>query len=174
VYRRFVLAVVAVTCVLPSIATAASWHRYSSKSFGFELQYPSGWQLTASEQPRQVALQYQGSQVYSLQVSLLAVKPASSMAQTLSRVKNYERSLGDAAFNSVQWKTASIGGRVAVAGVFRPSTEGGVAISTGIYLTASRAHVYELTVVDYRRPPAKTLARFPTIYSQILKTWKFL
>jgi hypothetical protein len=174
VHSRFLLALVALVLLLPAIASAASWHRFSSKSLGFALQYPPGWRLTTSQQPKQVALQYQGHQVYSLQVSLLAVKPGSSMAQTLSRVTTYERSLGDTAFVSVHWAAASVGGRSAVAGVFRPSTEGGVAISTGIYLTASRSRVYELTVVDYRHPPASKLAQFPGIYQQILKTWRFL
>jgi hypothetical protein len=172
--RSFLLALTALVMLVQATASAASWQHFSSKPLGFALQYPPGWLLTTSQQPKQISVQHQGRPMYSLQVSLLAVKPGSSISQTLSRVKNYERSLGDTAFASIHWSSISIGGRGAMVGVFRPSTEGGVAISTAIYITASRIHVYELTAVDYRHPPATKVASFPGIYHQILSTWRFL
>jgi hypothetical protein len=172
--RRSLLPLLVVTALIPVSVSAATWQHFSSKSFGIKLQYPPGWHITTSVQPKQVALQYQGRQVYSFQVTVLGIKPGSSLSQTLGRVKAYEQSLGDAAFSSIHWSATSIGGRGAMAGIFRPSTEGGVAISTAIYVTASRSHVYQVTLVDYRRPPARTLATFPTVYHQILSSWRFL
>src|ERR1700730_5855481 len=101
--RRSLLPLILLATLLPMSVLASAWPSFSSKSFGFKLQYPPGWHVTTSQQPKQLALQYQGRQVYSVQVTVLGIKPGSSLSQTLGRVQAYERSLGDTAFSSIHW-----------------------------------------------------------------------
>ena len=169
--RRFLPLVLLAGLAFPLIASASSWRQFSSKSFGFSVKYPAGWILSKTDVPQQVSIQHTGSKTYSLQISVIPVKPARTIGATMARVKAYAVSRGDASLRSVRWSATSLGGRPALAGVLHPPTEGGVAIADGIYVAASKKHVYELTSVAYG---ARSLAQFPSVYRTMLSSWHFL
>jgi hypothetical protein len=51
---------------------------------------------------------------------------------------------------------------------------GGITLSSGIYLTQSRSHVYQIVILSYGKRPLSSISQFPGIYRQILNTWRFM
>jgi hypothetical protein len=68
----------------------------------------------------------------------------------------------------------SLGRRAALAGVLKPSTEGGSSLADEVYIAQWRGWVYEIVASAYHKPPFSRLSQFPSVYAQILGTWKFL
>ena len=169
--RRYLGVLALAAALVPAGALAASWHHFSSKSFGFSVKYPSGWTVTQTAIPQQVSIQRSGTPAYSVQVSVPGVKAGANIARTLFNVKAFELSRGNAPFAPAHWTQATIRGHPAMVALVRPSTEGGVAVSDAIYVTSSRTHVYEITTVAYG---ASSLSKFPSVYGKILKSWRFL
>jgi hypothetical protein len=172
--RRSLVALILLLFLTPTLASAESWKSFSSKSFGFSVRYPTGWSLMMVQQTKQLLLQHQGHPVYSVNVSVLPVKSAGSPTKTVERVTTYQRRMGNTDFASIHWTSTSVGGHAARAGILQPPTEGGVALSNGIYIVSSGSRVYEITLAAYRKPAARSLAQFPSVYRRILSTWHFL
>jgi hypothetical protein len=95
------------------------------------------------------------------------------MAITLQRTIAYERSLGTSTFRSIHWTGTKLGGHAALTGVDRISTEGGVAMVDGVYLTTSGSRTYEIVMAAYNKPAPTTFSQFPGVYRTILSTWRF-
>jgi hypothetical protein len=107
-------------------------------------------------------------------VTVLPVRPDRSLQGSLKRFLQYERQSGNAAYVKATWTRGTLGGRTALGTVIRPSTEGGVSLSYGVYVAPWRTHVYQVTVVAYGKPVPSSLRAFPAVYGQMLKTWRFL
>jgi hypothetical protein len=174
--RRLLFALVLLILAAPTTASASSWHQFSSKKLGFSVQYPPTWHLVKGTQGGvpQVTLTYQHGQLFLVSISVLPIKGSSSRTQTLSRFIRYEKGTGNLTLTSIQWKAVKLGGKQASSGVVRPQTEGGVGLAQGIYVASSGARVYEITLVAYGKHPPVNITRFPSIYRQILGTWRFV
>ena len=187
--RRCVLAVLLAALILPASASAASprathhasipWRVYRNTRLGFAFRYPANWALNAgnpaSKTGDQVAIEYPGRGNYSLTAEILPISATPSLSETLQRVIAYQRSVTHSAlFAHIAWSRTSLGGRPAEAGVLRPSTEGGVPVSNGIYVTQWRSRVYQITIFSEHKPPFSRLSQFPSIYGRILATWRFI
>lgn len=174
--RRWSFLCVVVFIALTATASASSWHTFSSKSLGFRVQYPVSWQRFVASGPgiQEVRLTYQGKTIYGVDIMVLRIKPAASLQATVARVVRYERGIGNTSFASIHWTGTSLGGRPAVAGISRPSTEGGVGAAQGIYLAPWHSRVYQVTISAYGRHAPSRIDQFPAIYRQVLATWRFL
>ena len=172
--RRALILTILAAALVPGVTSAASWRHYSSKVLGFTIKYPSDWKVLQSAPSQPVSIQRSGSTVYSITVAVLPIKPSHSIAATMARTRSYEHQIGNTTFASIHWQQVRVGGKPGMAGVLRPPTEGGVPVANGIYVLASRAHVYQVTVVAFEKPAPKTLSRFPSVYRQILGSWRYL
>ncbi|MGI8825465.1 MAG: hypothetical protein ACR2JC_07455 [Chloroflexota bacterium] len=163
--RRFVPLLFMGLLAAPLPALAGSWYTYHSNRMAFSLRYPPSWRVTGPVTgPIVVA-----GPALSMNIQILPLRPAPSMRQTVSAVGRYDQAL-----SRLRWTRTSLGGRPAMSSVLSPPTEGGVTLSDGVYISASRGHVYEVLFVTYHKPPTRRLARFPAVYGQILHTWRFL
>jgi hypothetical protein len=121
----------------------------------------------------QVSLARTGSHPYGVVISVLHLNPGHTIRETVQRFVSYERRNGNAVFAHLHWTAATLGGRSAMGSVMVPPTEGGVAISYGVYLSAWRKRTYEVTIVSYGQLAARRLSKFPSVYRQILASWRF-
>ena len=170
----------------PASAASASppyrsggWHSFSSKKLGFAFRYPSGWRLVRGSvgfQPAtQVVVSYQGRTNYQLNAIVLPIKAGPSLTQTMKRFLAYERTATQSTmYDQIRWTSPTLGGQPAKAGVLRPPTEGGVAIADAIYISQWRSRVYEVVLTSNRSPAPSQPSQFPSIYRQILSTWRFI
>lgn len=176
--RRNLLAacLAALVLVLPSTVSAASWHTYSSKSFGVAFRYPANWHRSVMKSGgmEQVTVFYQGKQVYNLSASWLRVAPSGSLAATMQQVQTYEKETGNATFQSIVFHRTKLAGKSAFAGIMTPPTEGGVAVSQALYIVPWRSHVYQVTFSANGKHPIKAISAFPAVYLQILASWRFI
>jgi hypothetical protein len=174
--RRLSPAILLVMFALPGLAHAASWRSFHSRQLGVAFHYPGTWKLTVSNLPgnRQVTINSQSGPAYALVATVLAARPGHSLGQTMQRFVSYESSIGNAQLAHLHWSRAALGGKSAMVGIVRPSTEGGVAIANAILVTQWRSHIYEVTLTAYSKPAPSHLRQFPGVYSQILRSWRFL
>jgi hypothetical protein len=172
--RRFVLVFLFLALFAPASAVAASWHEFKSGPLGLAVKYPATWRAVPSYLPgsKQVELGYSGRTNYSLTIQAIPIKPAKTLLIVMHRFNQFEQrnrqSLG-----GVHWRMVRVGGHPAWGTISRPATEGGVAMSEGLFVMQSRHHVYEITEIAYSHPPPASLARFPGIYGHILATLRF-
>jgi hypothetical protein len=159
-----------------AVASAASWHRFSDRAFGFSLTYPGDWRATVANVPgvQQLELQRQGKTPYAMSVLVLDIRPGANPQQTVERVVAHEQSTGGGGLGSVHWSAATVGGKPALAGVLRPPTEGGVLLSNAIYVVGWRTHIYEIILTAYSHPSPSRVSQFPAAYARILKSWRFM
>ena len=80
----------------------------------------------------------------------------------------------DNGVTQVRWWPTSLGHKAGFAGISRPPTEGGVGLTQGIYVVPWHSRIYALTMTAYGRPVPTRMSQFPSIYRQILATWRFL
>jgi hypothetical protein len=182
--RRFVLVFLLAVLLAPSGVSAASrkapkgWRVYTSRPMHISLEYPSNWKLfpmVLPNQPGEVTLSHQGTSIYSLQIQILPFSAAASIGKTLQLFLGYaRRTTHSSVYARTRWSAVTLGGRTAMAGVLRPSTEGGSSLSDAIYIAQWRGLVYEITAADFHKPPLSRLSQFPSIYAKILATWRFL
>lgn len=154
-----------------------SWRASTDKHLGVVLRYPGDWSVVRqSTGPGSGELSLVSSRAnYAINAFALPFAASGSIDATLSHFIAYERSTTHSnVYNQTRWSSARLGGRPARVGIIKPPTEGGVAISDGIYLTQWRGRSIEVTIMAYRKPPASRLSQFPSIYFQILSTWRFV
>lgn len=173
--RRLLPCILFVALALPTGVSAASWHHFANKQFGFALRYPGNWHLTVNRVgSRQVLLSHQGAQIDAMTILVLPIKPARTVPGTMQRFGKYLRSVGNSGLSHGRWSSVAVGGRRGMVSIVRPSTEGGVGQSEAIYVVPSRSRVYEITLVAYANKAPSQLSQFPGVYRQILATWRFL
>lgn len=187
--RRVLVLILLAALLAPAGAAASSkhstkpqpkgvaWRTYSNKKLGFSLRYPGNWRLTPSSTSlnAQVLLSYSGKTPYGLTITVLPMSVRPTLGATLQQFIALQQQQNNMIFARIKWTSASVGGKPAMAGVARsPATEGGISISDAVYVTQSRSHVFQILAVSYHRPPLSQLSQFPSIYTQILKTWRFL
>lgn len=174
--RRVLPLAILMLAMLPATASAAAWHSFKSSSDHFSVQYPPNWQVSPvnTSSVRETLFSARRSNKYSLTVfDLLKVKPGSTIRATLANVKKWQRKQHDTSLNRITWTSTEIGGQTALFGVIRPSTEGGVALAQGTYLTSWRGHVFEIEMATYSKKAPTSPSQFPAIYHLILRTWRF-
>jgi hypothetical protein len=174
--RRVLISLCLLTLAAPLAAQASTWRHFTSKKLGFGLQYPADWQVLSSLAPGspQTEFLHQRQPVYALTVSVLPIKPASTASATARLVVRYFSQRGDTTLSAVRWAPASLGGHPAVAGILRPPTEGGVAQTEAIYLAPWRSRIYEISMAAYGGHQLSRLDQFPSVYRQMLRTWRYL
>jgi hypothetical protein len=156
--------------------SAASWRTYSSKPLGFAVSYPDGWKALSMAQPggKQIQFSNPGATKYTVDVTILQLKGGTTVNVLKKRFLAFEQRLGNAPLASVHWGPISLGHRNGIGGVSIPATEGGVAVANGVYVVPWKARTYVVNILSVQKPSPQSLNRFPTIYKQILATWKFL
>jgi hypothetical protein len=93
----------------------------------------------------------------------------------MQRFVSYESTTGNQQFAHLHWSRTTLGGKAAMVGIIRPSTEGGVALSNAVLVTQWHTHIYEVSVTAYNSKPVPSrLQQFPRVYGQILRSWRFL
>jgi hypothetical protein len=161
---------------LNSAHAASAWKPFHNAALHVSFRYPAGWTVMASATPGaggQIMLTRQGRMPYALRLTVLPIRAAGSLSVTVKRASAYQRSVGDTSLMHLKWQSTRLGNVPAQAGVAIPSTEGGVGVSQGIFVTGWKGHVYELIISGYGHPVPSKLSSFPSIYFQILKTWRF-
>jgi hypothetical protein len=174
VVRLFPVILLALAAV-PRDVHAAGWRPYLSHKYGFALRYPAGWHVTSSYLPgsKQVAFGIQGKTPYSLTVVVLPFGPQRSLDRVVQRFKTYVRTTGQTVAGA-HWSPVRVGKSKAMATVERPSTEGGVSLAEGLYLTQSRSRTFEIIAIAYGHPAPAKLGSFPVVYKQMLAAWRTL
>lgn len=172
--RRAVLTAIVALLLLPAGALANSWHTFSSKQYGFTVRYPSSWTITAEYQPGSWQLTSTGhSARFSLTIAVLPIKAGRSLADLKRRFIGYERASGNVEVAGVRWSSSWLGGKPALEGILRLSTEGGAPVTNGFYVAASPSRVYQMTLVSIGKTRPASVAQFPPIYGKIVATWRF-
>jgi hypothetical protein len=173
--RRLLLVPFLVLIVASGSASAASWHTFSSKSLGFAVQYPNGWKALSTAQPgaSQVQFSYQGSTTYTVNVTVLSLNGGKSLNVLKKRFLAFQRRAGNTNVAAMHWGTVTLGGRRGIGGVYIPATEGGVSVANGTYVIPWKSRTYMVSLLSVQKPAPHTLNKFPAIYQQILKTWRF-
>ncbi len=172
--RRAALIVIVALFILPARVQASSWHTFTSKQYAFTVRYPSSWAVIAEYQPGTWQLTSTGrTSRYSISIAVLPIKAGRSLAELKRRFAGYERASGNVEVAGVRWSSTSLGGKPALEGVLRLSTEGGAPVTDGFYLAASRSRVYQMTLVSIGKARLESVAKFPAIYREIVATWRF-
>ncbi len=172
--RRAVLIAIVALLILPAGVQANSWHTFTSKQYGFTVRYPSSWAVIAEYQPGSWQLTSTGRTArFSLSIAVLPIKPGRSLADLKRRFVGYERASGNVEVAGVRWSSGSLGGKPALEGILRLSTEGGAPVTNGFYVAASRSRVYQMTLVSIGKTRPTSVAQFPPIYGKIVATWRF-
>ena len=174
--RRSFFMVASLLLLTTTIASAAAWHRFSDRSFSFTLSYPADWHGTVGGLPgvQQLILERQGKTQYAMTVLVLNIKPGKTPRDTVQRVIAHGQTTGGVGLGGIHWSAASIGGRAAMSGVTHPPTEGGVNIAMAVYIVGWRTHIYEVALTSFTHPAPTSVGRFPAVYRQILRTWRFV
>jgi hypothetical protein len=175
VFRRSFAGALLALVLVPSVALAGSWRTYSSKAFGLAFHYPSTWALSVTPPgPMRQINAFSSSTGYSFVVAVYPVKPRKSPRATLAAYVAYTRSINAPSAGQMTWKTTTFAGKAAEGAVSFPPTEGGVPLAIGQYVFGNRSHIYSVTIQARTKHLPKNLASFPTVYRQIVKTWRFL
>jgi hypothetical protein len=174
--RRLLLVPFLALIVTSASVFAASWPSYSSKPLGFALRYPTGWKALNITEPgaKQIQFANPGATKYTVDVTILPLNAGKSVKVLKQRFLAYEQRIGQAPLASVRWGPATLGRRNGIGGVYVPATEGGVAVANGFYVVPWKSHTYVVNILSVQKPSPRTLDRFPSIYKQILATWRFL
>jgi hypothetical protein len=162
-----------------SIKRSNAWRTFTSKRLGFSFRYPSTWTLSSGgvgpQAAGQVEVAHQGRSIYQLNALLLPIKAERTLPKTMKRFLAYEQATTQSTmFNHIRWASTTVGHSPALVGILRPSTEGGVAVSNAIFVTQSRTHAYEIMLTSNRSPAPTSISQFPSVYAQILATWRFI
>lgn len=175
-FRLFLLVPLLALVVMSTSASAASWRTFSSKPLGFALRYPTGWKALSIAQPggQQIQFSNPGSTTYTVDVTVLKLNGGSSASTLKKRFLAFEQRAGNGQLATVHWSAATLAGRHGIGGVYIPATEGGVAVANGIYVVPWKARTYVINLLSVQKPSPRSLSRFPSIYRQILATWRFL
>jgi hypothetical protein len=173
--RRLLLVPLLALIVTSGGASAASWHTFSSKSLGFTVRYPTGWKALSSAQPgaKQVQFSYQGSTTYTVNVTVLSLNGGKSLSVLKKRFLAFQQRSGNTNVAGMHWSAVTLGGRHGIGGVYIPATEGGVSVANGTYVVPWKSRTYEVSLLSVQKPAPRSLGKFPAIYQQILKTWRF-
>jgi hypothetical protein len=170
------LLAIVIAPLAPLAAHAAKpWPLFSNKHLGFSVRYPPGWKVAAFDQlqNKQVTMISSGKVNYALNVTILPLRPGKTRQATKNVFVSFEaRSQHNPIFQRVPWSATTLGGRTASVTLIKPSTEGGVGISSAVYVVPWRNSLYEITLTAYKR--LSRLGQFPALYGQILRTWRFL
>lgn len=181
--RRLVLTLVVVLVCAPLSVSAASkpkpsaWRTFSSRSVGVSFRFPSSWRLSGSSAiAKTVVLTGSGRTFYGLTVLRPGFSPGFSAQATLQRFISYERSVAHTSiYARAHWIFTSVGGQPASAGVIRFPSEGGLAtLADAIYVAQAHGRVYEIVMASSHKPPLSRLSQFPSVYGQILRSWRFI
>jgi len=167
-----------------SVAASANkhsntWRTFTSKKLGFAFRYPSTWTLTLGgvgpQTAGQVEVAHQGRSIYQMNAVLLPIRADRTLPQTMKRFLAYEQATTQSTmFNHIRWVSTTVGRSPALVGILRLPTEGGVAVSNAIFVMQSRTHAYEITLTSNRSPAPTRISQFPSVYAQILATWRFI
>lgn len=174
--RRLLFLLVPAILLVPTSVSASSWLSFQSRQIGVAIRYPANWKLIQSNSllNKQVTLTYSSKTLYDLNVTVEPVAPGRTPEQTVSRFMAHEHRISMTAYDRIHWYRTTLAGHPAMAGVSKPSTEGGIPISNGVYIVGWRNHVYDVKIFSYHKPPLSRLNQFPAIYQQILSTLHFL
>jgi hypothetical protein len=174
--RRVLVSLLLALTIAPMAASAAQpWRLVSDKHLGFSVRVPPGWKVEKVDQfqSNQLTMTYAGKVNYALNVTILPFKSGASIQATKNTFVTFEAgSQHNSIFVHLPWSATAIGGRNALVTLVKPSTEGGVNLTSAVYVVTSRGNVYMITTQAYRR--LVRLSQFPALYSQILRTWRFL
>jgi hypothetical protein len=177
------LSAVGSSATSPGTASASKhsnpWRTFASKKLGFSFRYPSTWTLNsggvAPQAGSQVEIAHQGRSIYQMIALLLPIKAERTLPQTMKRFLAYEQAATQSTmFNHIRWAPTTVGRSPALVGIMRLPTEGGVAVSNAIFVTQSRTRAYQITLTSNRSPAPTGISQFPSVYTQILATWRFI
>ncbi len=174
--RRLLLVLFLALTAAPGAVSAAAWHSFSSKTLGFAIRYPVGWKALSIVQlgGPQIQFSYAGTPPYTVNVMILNVNGGTSAVVLQRRFLAFEKRVGNVAMATMRWSPVILAGRHGIGGVYIPATEGGVSVSNGTYVIPWKSRTYVVSLLSKRKPVARTLARFPAVYQQMLSTWHFL
>jgi hypothetical protein len=174
--RRLLLVPLLALIATSGVAAASSWHAFSSKSLGFAVRYPAGWRALSVAAPgaKQIQFSYQGATTYTVDVTILNLNGGTSLATLKQRFVAFERRSGNSNVAAIHFSPVTLAGRHGIGGVYIPATEGGVSVSNGMYVVPWKTRTYVVNLQSVESPAPKSLDRFPTIYKQILATWRFI
>jgi hypothetical protein len=173
---RVLLGFLLAITIAPLTASAAHpWQPYTNKHLGFTVQYPPGWKVAAVDQfqNQQVSIIHSGKKNYAVNVTIMPFKSGATIQATKNAFIAFEnKTEHNPIFVHLTWSPAAVGGRTALVTLVKPSTEGGVRLTSAVYIVTWRANVYQITLDAYER--LSRLSQFPSIYGKILRTWRFI
>lgn len=171
--RRLVPIFALAALAVPLIAQASSWRDYASTSLGFAVRYPAQWRYipTNFKHEAQVLFYKQAKSAAGDRNFTVRVDPFKRLGSV--RADAAKMAKLDANFKGAQWSATTVGGRSAMVTLVRPQGEGGAVAADAVYVAESHTHLYEIIYVAYKKPLPAKLSQFPSVYRQILASWKY-